>query len=190
MAPNLLQSRIELMKRNGYRLQHLIDQILEVSKLNADAIKLSLRPVNLPELTKQVVGQFQSKLEQEQITLDIDFNEIDEYLYIDVEAWERIVINLMNNAIKFSPEGGIISLTLRDNGVQVQFQIKDNGVGIPPAYHQKVFEYLYQMDGHKAAEGTGIGLFLVKGLVEEMGGSIVLYSDKGSGTEFVITLKK
>ncbi len=190
MAPNLLQSRIELMKRNGYRLQHLIDQILEVSKLNADAIKLSLRPVNLPELTKQVVGQFQSKLEQEQITLDIDFNEIDEYLYIDVEAWERIVINLMNNAIKFSPEGGIISLTLRDNGVQVQFQIKDNGVGIPPAYHQKVFEYLYQMDGHKAAEGTGIGLFLVKGLIEEMGGSIELYSDKGSGAEFVISLKK
>ncbi len=190
MAPNLLQSRIELMKRNGYRLQHLIDQILEVSKLNADAVKLSLQPVKLAEMTKQVVGQFQSKLEQERVTLDIDFNEIDELLYVDVEAWERIVINLMNNAIKFSPEEGIISLTILDKGTQVQFRIKDNGDGIPPEYHQKVFEYLYQMDGHKAAEGTGIGLFLVKGLIEEMGGTIEVRSEKGKGAEFVISIKK
>ena len=178
------------MKRNGYRLQHLIDQILEVSKLNADAIKLSLQPVSLVELTKQIIGQFQSKLEQEHITLTIDFNEIDEHLYIDVEAWERIIINLMNNAIKFSTEGGTITLVLRNNDTHAQFRIKDNGRGIPSEYHQKVFEYLYQMDGHKAAEGTGIGLFLVKGLIEEMGGSIELYSEKGDGAEFVISLKK
>ena len=190
IAPKLFQSRLELMKRNGYRLQHLIDQILEVSKLNADAIKLSLQPVSLAELTKQIIGQFQSKLEQEHITLTIDFNEIDEHLYIDVEAWERIIINLMNNAIKFSTEGGTITLVLRNNDTHAQFRIKDNGQGIPSEYHQKVFEYLYQIDGHKAAEGTGIGLFLVKGLVEEMGGSIELYSEKGDGAEFVISLKK
>ncbi|MEP0004496.1 MAG: response regulator [Balneola sp.] len=190
VSQKLFQSRLDLMRRNGHRLQHLVDQILDVSKLNADAIKLSLRPVNLAELTKQIVGQYQSKIEQEQITLSTDFNEVNEQIYIDVEAWERIVINLMNNAITFSPEGGTIALTLRNNNEFVQFQIKDNGEGIPSEYHQKVFEYLYQVDGQKAAEGTGIGLFLVKGLTEEMGGSIELNSEQGKGAEFLISLKK
>lgn len=196
--PLLLQNRIDMMKRNGYRLQNLIDQILDVSKLNADAIKLNVQPTNLAALTKKVIGQFQSKLEQEQVHCSIDFNDLETPIYIDVEAWEHIIINLMDNAIKFSPKDGFITLTLKNLNDSVELLIKDNGPGIDPQYHSKVFNYLYQVSGKKAAQGTGIGLFLVtgiglflvKGLVEEMGGTIELLPNNKEGAEFKISLKK
>jgi len=190
ISSKLFQNRLELMKRNGHRLQHLVDQILDVSKLNVDAIQLNLRPTNLQKLTKQIAGQFQSKLEQEQIVLEFNFGEAEEHIYVDPEAWERILINLLNNAIKFSREKGRITITIVENVDSIEFSIQDEGPGIIGEDQQKVFDYLYQVEGHKAVEGTGIGLYLVKGLVNEMGGTIHVNSEEGEGAEFIISLKK
>lgn len=94
-----------MMHRNGYRLKNLVDQILDVSKLNTDAIKLKLQPCDIVYFTKQISGQFQSLLDQKGITLHIYEAAISEPIYIDKEAWERIVINVLSNAIKFSKNG-------------------------------------------------------------------------------------
>lgn len=185
-----VSSRLSMMQRNSYRLKNLVDQILDVSKLNADAIKMKMQPARLPQLTRQIAGQFQSKLEQEEISINISTIEFSEYIYVDVEAWERITINLISNAIKFSPRRSTIELSFKEFESTIEMSIKDQGPGIAPEYHEKVFEYLYQVEGNKASEGTGIGLFLVKGLVEHMGGDIRLNSDLGKGAEFIVTLKK
>lgn len=179
-----------MMHRNGYRLKNLIDQILEVSKLNADAIRLRLRPTNLEQLTRQVCGQFQSLLDQKGIELEIQTSLADELIYVDKEAWERIVINLISNAIKFSDKGSTILVRMIDNEKSVNVIIQDSGKGIPKEELENIFDYLYQVEGDRSAEGTGIGLFLVKGLIERMRGSISVESKTNEGTTFTLSLLK
>lgn len=190
ITPETVKNRLSLIHRNSHRLKHLVDQILDVSKLNADAIRLTLQPVDLAEFTRRVSGQFQSLLEQKELSLNIHTEPIAGQIYVDAEAWERIVINLLSNAIKFSPKGSEIEVKIEDRGDSVQVSIRDEGPGISAEHQQKIFEYLYQVEGSKAAEGTGIGLYLVKGLIEEMGGIINVHSEEGKGAEFTITLKK
>lgn len=185
-----VQSRLQMMQRNGNRLQNLVDQILDVTKLNADAIKLTLQPVHFEKISRQIVGQFQSRLVQKKINLVIEAEEIATPIYVDREAWERILINLMSNAIKFSPSDSAIHITIKNYENEVSLGVKDQGRGIKPEDQTRVFEYLYQSDGVESAEGTGIGLFLVKGLTQQMGGRIELISTKGEGAEFIVTLKK
>ena len=185
-----VQSRLQMMQRNGYRLQNLVDQILDVTKLNAEAIQLTLQPVHFEQLSHQIVGQFQSRLVQKNVNLEIHADEIDSLIYVDREAWERILINLMSNAIKFSPADSEIQITIKNYEDEVSLAVKDQGRGIKPGDQQRVFEYLYQSDGAESAEGTGIGLFLVKGLVEQMGGKIELKSKESEGAEFIVSLKK
>lgn len=184
------RDRLHLVKRNSDRLQNLVDQILGVSKLDADKLKLAFEPVDIAERTRQLLGQFQSGLDQKGIILIIETDTIDEKIYIDSDAWERILINLMNNAIRFSPKKSEISVSIRNQKNTVTLRIKDQGTGIHPDEAEKIFEYLYQADAAYAAEGTGIGLYLVKGLVKRMGGTVGVRSEKGQGAEFFVTLRK
>lgn len=186
----LLRERLSMMHRNSHRLKNLVDQILDVSKLNAHAITLTLQPVALAEFTRQIIGQFQSNLEQMRVSVDLPATEFSERIYVDQEAWERILINLASNAIKFSPPGGTIWVAFHETDTDVSIRVKDEGMGIPAEHRPKIFEYLYQVEGAKAAEGTGIGLYLVKGLIDEMGGSIHVDSEPGEWTEFTVTLRK
>lgn len=185
-----VQNRLQMMQRNGYRLQNLVDQILDVTKLNAEAIQLRLQPVDFEKFSRQVIGQFQSRLVQKQINLNIQADEIESAIYIDRGAWERILINIMSNAIKFSPQDSEIQINIKNFDNRISLSVKDQGKGIKAYDQARVFEYLYQSEGIESAEGTGIGLFLVKGLVERMGGSIELISKEGEGAEFIVTLKK
>ncbi len=182
---------LRMVQRNGYRLENLINQILGVSKMNADAIQLTLQPANITELTLQVAGQFHSLLDQKNIRLETTINEVtEEPVYVDREAWERVIINLISNAIKFSPESERIILSVSDEEERVRISIRDFGPGISSKDQERVFEYLYQSEGTDSAGGTVIGLYMVKGLVERMGGSITLNSEEGQGSEFIVRLKK
>lgn len=185
-----VQNRISMMQRNGVQLKNLVDQILDVTKLNSDAIKLTLRPVHFTELTRKIIGQFYSKLEQEGIKLVFESGSVDETIYVDTDAWERIVINLISNAIRFSPKDSTIQVKISSGENQVFFSLKDEGIGIDKKDADKIFEYLYQAEGANAAGGTGIGLYLVKGLVERMKGTIQVNSKKGEGAEFCVLLRK
>lgn len=184
------QKRLDLMHRNSHKLKQLVDQILDVTKLNADAVNLTLRPVNFTRFTQQITGQFQSKLDQEYIRLIFESDEVAEPIYLDESVWERIVINLLSNAIRFSPNGSTIWMTIHDHESHVELSVKDEGIGIDKDELENIFKYLYQVQGADAAGGTGIGLYQVRGLTEHMGGSVRVKSKKGDGAEFIVTLKK
>ncbi len=190
LSKEKLTGRIKMMQRNSQRLQRLIGQILEVSKLNANAVSLTLQPADIAGLTRQVAGQFHSRLEQQSLSINFSADKINESIYIDHQAWERIIFNLLSNAIKYSPQGGTIWVEIKDLGDRVSVTVRDEGVGIDQEEQEKVFEYLYQTNKQQRAEGTGIGLFLVKGLVEHMGGSVILNSEPGRGAAFTVILKK
>ncbi len=190
ISSEMAQNRLRMMNRNNKRLQNLVDQILDVTRLNADAISLTVKPIRIAEYTRQIAAQFHSKLEREEIRLVFESDGPEDLVYVDPAAWERIIINLMSNAIRFSPQNSTIQISIRDLSERVIISVRDEGIGIDETEHEKVFEYLYQGNGTDAAEGTGIGLYLVKGLVEHMGGTVELISEKGDGAEFVITLQK
>lgn len=182
--------KLQMMNRNNHRLQNLVDQILDVTKLNSDALKLTFKPVNIVDFTKQIIGQFQSNLDQQNIQLHFEADTLTGKIYLDSDAWERIIINLMSNAIRFSPRGSVIDIRITDLENQFRVSVKDEGIGIDEDDALKVFDYLYQAEGAYSAEGTGIGLYLVKGLVDRMKGNIDLISKKGEGSEFILTLQK
>ena len=188
--PSATVRQLQMMNRNNYRLQNLVDQILDVTKLNSDAIKMTFQPVHLAEFSRQIIGQFHSQLQQENIHLEFTSDPITDLIYLDVNAWERIVINLLSNAIRFSPSGSTLWINFQNYDELVSFSVKDEGIGIDESDADKVFDYLYQVKGAEASGGTGIGLYLVKGLIEHMGGNIKLISQKGKGATFTVELRK
>ncbi|WP_234567730.1 response regulator [Rhodohalobacter sp. 614A] len=185
-----VQNRLQLMNRNNKRLQDLVDQVLDVTKLNAEATSMTLQPVELPAFTRQVAGQFDSTLSEKSIQLHVHSDPIEDFVYVDPAAWERIIINLMSNAIRFSPKDSSVTINISDQKNHVSVSIKDEGIGINESEKTRIFDYLYQVEGSNSAQGTGIGLYLAKGLVEHMNGTIKVNSKKGKGAEFIITLKK
>ena len=182
---------LALVKRNAIRLKDLVNQLLDISKLNAGELKLKFELVDIVKLTKQVATQFEHAFSKKGIRLNISNSKDIPSLYIDSNAWNHVCTNLFGNALKFTPENGSISLDFTEvDNRMVAVTIKDSGVGISEQDLPFIFDTYYQGETSiTKAGGTGIGLALVKGLVERMGGGISASSKEGVGTIFRIQLK-
>jgi signal transduction histidine kinase/ligand-binding sensor domain-containing protein/DNA-binding response OmpR family regulator len=179
-----------IIKRNASRLYGLVNQLLDLSKLEAGKMKLEVSEQNIIPLLKGLVLSFTSLAERKKITLQ--FNTIEENLnvYIDKDKVEKIITNLLSNAFKFTPEGGNIDFTVEKMIEDVEIKIADNGVGIPKERMDKIFDRFFQADGShtRESEGTGIGLALTKELVELHKGKIKVASKEEEGTTFRVLL--
>ncbi|MBT8387047.1 MAG: response regulator, partial [Ignavibacteria bacterium] len=179
-----------IIKRNAGRLYGLVNQLLDLSKLEAGKMKLEASEQNIIPLLKGYVLSFSSLAERKKITLK--FNTIEENLnlYFDKEKVEKIINNLLSNAFKFTPEGGRIDFTVEKLIEDAEIRITDNGIGIAKERLDKIFDRFYQVDGSQTrkSEGTGIGLALTKELVELHKGKIEVESEYGKGTTLKILL--
>jgi len=179
-----------IIKRNATRLYGLVNQLLDLSKLEAGKMKLEASEQNIMPLLKGFVLSFSSLAERKRITLK--FNTIEENLnlYFDKDKVEKIVNNLLSNAFKFTPEGGKIDFTVEKLIDDAEIRIADNGIGIAKERMDKIFDRFYQVDGShtRESEGTGIGLALTKELVELHKGKIEVESEFGKGTTLKILL--
>jgi CheY-like chemotaxis protein/anti-sigma regulatory factor (Ser/Thr protein kinase) len=184
------KKNVGIIKRNASRLYGLVNQLLDLSKLEAGKMTLEASEQNIIPLLKGIVLSFTSLAERKKITLK--FNTIEENLnvYIDKEKVEKVITNLLSNAFKFTPEGGKIDFTVEKLIDEVEIRISDNGVGIPKDRIDKIFDRFYQVDGShtREREGTGIGLALTKELVELHKGMIKVESKEGEGTTFRLLL--
>ena len=179
---------LDIALRNARRLLRLVNQILDVAKLEAGAMHLAPRPLDLALFTRGVVAAFAPVAERKGIRLTTDTPDALPGAF-DADAVEKIVTNLVSNAIKFTPAGGTVHVALSRDGDVAQLWVKDSGPGIPPDQIAHVFERFYQVDesATRTQPGTGIGLSLVKELVELHGGTITV--DSGSaGTTFAATI--
>jgi signal transduction histidine kinase len=180
---------LSIAQANVTRMQSLVDSLLEVSRIEAGENTLKLQMVDLRELAQGVVQQ-QSVLAQGAVQIHLNFTAHQSEVQADRDKIERILSNLLDNAIKFSPKGGNVVIEMMDGDEEVLVSVSDDGPGIPPAEREHVFDRFAQVQGQKTARrGFGLGLNYCRLAVELHGGRIwVEPGEHGQGSKFVFTL--
>ena len=172
--------RLETVHRNGMRLLKLVNSLLDFSRIEAGRMQAVYEAVDLTTLTSDLASVFRSAIERAGMSLRLDLDPISEAVYVDREMWEKIVLNLLSNAFKFTFAGGI-EVRLTQDSAAVHLSVTDSGTGIPEHELPRLFERFHRVEGAKGRsfEGSGIGLALVQELVKLHGGSIAVTSKPG-----------
>jgi signal transduction histidine kinase len=183
----LQRDRLLTLQRNALRLQKLANTLLDFSRIEARRVQVRFQPVDLAALTRELASNFQSACERAGLELVADCAALPEPVYVDPEMWEKIVLNLVSNAFKFTLRGRI-EVTLRRSGTHAELVVRDTGVGIPADQMPRLFERFHRVEGvtGRTQEGSGIGLALVRELVRLNGGEVSAESVAGEGTSFVV----
>ncbi|MYM24907.1 response regulator [Duganella sp. FT135W] len=187
--PPVQHERLQLMQRNALRLQKLVNTLLEFSRVQAGRAQACFAAIDLAGLTADLASSFRSAIEGAGIRLAVDCPALEAQVYVDPVMWEKIVLNLMSNAFKFTFEGEIKVRQQIAEG-QLRLEVADTGTGIPPEQLPKLFERFHRVEGARSRthEGSGIGLALVHDLVVLHGGRIGVESVVGEGTVFRVTI--
>lgn len=183
--PEKRNARLAMAQRNAKRLLQLINELLDFSKLEAGRMELHARKNDIIPFLKNTLQSFESMAEEKDITIGFYSDIEHQPLYFENDKMTKVFYNLLSNALKFTPQGGAVSMhLLRESPEQVAIEIRDSGIGIPAELLPKVFDRFFQIDSSNTRryEGTGIGLALSKELVELHGGSIHAQSRQGEGT--------
>jgi signal transduction histidine kinase/CheY-like chemotaxis protein len=180
---------LEAVYRNAQRLLKLVNTLLDFSRIEAGRVQASFEPTDLARLTVDLASAFRSAIERAGLTLVVECPPLPEPVYVDRDMWEKVVLNLISNAFKFTFAGTIrVSLAWRD--ARVELAVADTGVGIPPAELPRIFERFHRVERTRARahEGSGIGLSLVRELVAMHGGTVAVDSHVEQGTTFTVSL--
>jgi signal transduction histidine kinase len=180
---------LTLVQRNGLRLQKLVNTLLDFSRLEAGRMQAVFEPLDVASFTTDLAANFRSAMDRAGIRFVVDCQNVREPVYIDREMWEKIVLNLLSNALKFTFRG-TVQLSLRSSGAHIEMEVEDTGIGIAASELPHIFERFHRVEGAKGRtiEGTGIGLALVQELVKLHGGSISVKSELGKGSSFVVSI--
>jgi signal transduction histidine kinase len=180
---------LRMAHRNALRLEKLVNTLLDFARIEARRVQASYEPVDVAALTAELASSFRSAIEKAGLRLVVDCPPLPEAVYVDLEMWEKIVLNFLSNAFKFTLQG-TIAVSLKQSGDAVQFSISDTGIGIPEEDLPRIFERFYRVEGARgrSVEGTGIGLALVNELVRLHGGATRVASRPGEGSTFTVTI--
>jgi signal transduction histidine kinase len=190
MDPQLAWSR-DVVERQVKHLTRLVDDLLDVSRITRGNINLSREPVNIATIVARAIETIAPLIAEQRHDLSVDIGEEALEVEGDLTRLTQVLGNLLNNAAKYTDPGGRISVTAHRVGTDVDIRVRDNGIGITPALLPRLFQLFTQVDAaaHRAQGGLGIGLALVRQLVQMHGGSVTAYSDgPGKGSEFLIRL--
>lgn len=171
-----------------YNLNNMIDDFLVLCRAEAGKLELKPCPVNIYKFCKRLVEEYQTFLTGEKHHLIFQTNCDQDHFSLDEKHLHYILSNLLNNAIKYSPQGGKVQLEVRCQSEEVIFSVKDSGIGIPPDYQEKLFERFERASNVGKIRGTGLGLSIVKQIVDSQGGQIQVESEVGVGTKVTVTL--
>jgi signal transduction histidine kinase len=187
--PPVQRERQELVHRSGLRLLKLVNTLLDFSRIEAGRVQASYVPTDLARFTADLASAFRSAIEKAGLRLTVGCAPLPEAVWVDREMWEKVVLNLLSNAFKFTLEGEI-SVVLRARGERAELSIRDTGTGIPKEELPRIFERFHRVKGSKGRsyEGSGIGLALVQELVRLHGGDVRVESAVGEGTTFTVSL--
>jgi signal transduction histidine kinase len=182
----------QVAKRNGDRLSRLIDDVLDLTKLEGNRMPLNLRPSDLAPLIREAINANTGYAQRSDVTLRFDDDTQACKSHIDPDRFLQIMANLLSNAIKHSPKGSAVHVDLVPSDTRLQVHVVDQGPGVAPAFRSKLFEKFSQADGsdRRAIGGTGLGLYISRMLVEKMGGSIHADSGATGGATFSVSLPR
>ena len=187
---NQCQQHMESIKRNGYKILKLINNLIDTTKLEKKHYNIKRENLDIINLIEWNISSIDKYAKQKNISLVFDTNVEECIMAIDPEAIDRIIMNLISNAIKFSPQGSSIYINTWKSINQIIISIRDEGIGIPKDEQNTIFNRFIQSSKNKRHEnsGSGIGLDLVRYLTKAHNGSIELKSEENSGSEFIIKL--
>ena len=177
------------VRRNALRLLKLVNTLLDFSRIEAGRVQAVYEPTDLASLTSNIASVFHSAMDNAGLRFSVDCPPIGEPVYVDRDMWEKVVLNLLSNAFKFTFEGEVAVMLKPVDGA-VELRVRDTGVGIAEEERERVFERFHRVESTHARtyEGTGIGLALVQELVKLHGGSVKVESAPGKGSTFTVTI--
>jgi len=189
--PKILEQFIGIIERNAARLQDLVEDVLNLSRIESREFRLTFEPVDLGAVFGQIVSVFRERADRKHITLENEVDGRSVFVRADRRALEHVLENLVDNAVKYCPSGAVIRVGAEVVGESVRLVVSDNGPGIEARHLPRLFERFYRVDAGRSRElgGTGLGLSIVKHLVEAMAGSVHVESTPGTGTTFSFTLR-
>lgn len=192
IPPERQSHYLTIVKDETIRLNRLVNDLLDLAKMEAGELKLSIMPVDINELLRKCVINLETLLLEKNLSVDADFEEEDLLVRADADAIERVVINLMHNAIKFTPPGGNIKLMTAAQKDNVEVTVKDNGIGIDQEELDMIWDRFYKSDKSRSKDkaGTGLGLAIVRNIINEHGQKVWVESKPGEGTAFTFTLER
>ncbi|MBP2337585.1 PAS domain S-box-containing protein [Saccharothrix coeruleofusca] len=188
-AEPAIREDLEVVHRNALRLAKLVNTLLDFSRIEAGRTRAAYEPVDLAALTAELASVFRSAVTRAGLAFEVDCPPLPEPVHVDRGMWEGVVLNLLSNALKFTFEGSIGVSTRAEDG-QAVVTVEDTGIGVPPKELPRLFERFHRVENARGRsdEGSGIGLALVRELVELHGGTITVDSQEGRGTRFTIRL--
>jgi K+-sensing histidine kinase KdpD len=188
--PDEMRSFVQDARISTERLIRLVNDLLDISRLERGKLAVTLRHVDMTELTKSVVTEMNPLILEKQQELSIQADEEVIRPYVDEQLLRQVLINLISNSTKYTPSRGTIRIRIKNEGDRLHWEIKDTGIGIPLADRGRLFEKFYRAGNVLSVEteGTGLGLYLVKLIVERFGGNLRCESEEGVGSTFIFTL--
>ncbi|MEU3838796.1 SpoIIE family protein phosphatase [Streptomyces sp. NPDC028635] len=182
-----IRQELDVIHRNGLRLGKLVNTLLDFSRIEAGRMQARYEPVDLAAVTAELASVFRSAMERAGLAFEVDCPSLDEPVYVDRGMWEKVVLNLLSNALKFTFDGAV-RVAVRREGGQAVVTVADTGTGVPEAEMPRLFERFHRIENARSRsnEGSGIGLALVRELVTLHGGTIHAESTEGKGTSFTL----
>jgi len=179
---------VEIIAASSDRLLGLVSQVLELSRLRARVLPLERRPVDMEKVVVHALEELRPQIEEKNLAVGQTTSGSDFGVQGDEDRLLRVVVNLVANAVKFTPERGAVMVGLTDRGGEIELLVRDTGIGIPPGELGSIFDPYQQ--AHRGRGGSGLGLAIVKGLVEAHGGRVGVESDEGKGSSFLVSLPR
>lgn len=188
--PETARHFVEIMKCESDHLGALIDDLLDLSRIESGKFRMRREHLLLQELIPEIIARMAPRAAQKEIQLTVDAAPDLPYVEGDSARLTQVLVNLVDNAIKYTPAGGRVAVSAVPEQRGVCLKVSDTGVGIPPADQARIFERFYRVDKARAraSGGTGLGLSIVKHIVEAHGGTIAVQSEVGRGTTFTVRL--
>jgi signal transduction histidine kinase len=181
---------LQVMLGQTERLGRLVDQLLDLSRLESGEVPLQLEPMSIATVTDRVLSEFSVGRSVDDVTLQADVAD-DLFVEADAERIHQVLFNLVDNAVRFTPPGGEVTIAARRDGDRVRVQVMDTGVGVGPEHLPRLFERFYRADASRSRDdgsGTGIGLAIARSIVEGHGGRITAESEPNNGTTLTFDL--
>jgi len=191
--PQVNREFLEKAHHHANRLNTLLSDLIEISRIESGDMKMSFRYFSLSEFLQQVVQEMQPQAAKKSLSLELVMPlQPDGKVYGDRERLKQVMINLIDNAVKYTEPGGVITVRASREGTRIAVHVRDTGCGIAPEHQARIFERFYRVDRDRSREvgGTGLGLAIVKHIVEAHGGTIKVESEVGKGSTFTYTLKQ
>ncbi len=190
IPPERHNQYLNIVKDETFRLNRLVNDLLDLAKIEAGEMKLNITTLNINEIVRKCVIKLEALLIEKELSVDADFEEEELLAKGDSDAIERVLYNLMHNAIKFTPAGKKIGVTTRKSKDRIEVTVKDSGIGIDQSELDHIWDRFYKTDKSRGRDktGTGLGLAIVRNIINEHKQSINVQSKPGQGTAFTFTL--